>query len=151
MPGFLHFAALLKPKCDVIFNPYDARPSQPVDDHPANGRLPTVAPNRLAAQTSAIAAVRTLRRVGGRLMRRTLPTRARRRHAAPNRSYRFRARLAQKSALRLQSGAFVGREQIPADIQGQHDRGTLETLLYHLCRKLQASVRIAALEGYTRA
>jgi hypothetical protein len=92
--GVLHFAALLTLKCDVIFNLRVARPSQSIDDFPAEGSLASVAPNRLAAQTSAIAAVRPLRRVGGGLMRRVLPRPARRLHGAPNRSYRHRARLA---------------------------------------------------------
>jgi hypothetical protein len=110
------------------------------DDFPANGSLASVAPSRLAAQTSAIAAVRPLRRVGGGLMRRVLPRPPRRLHAAPNRSYRYRARLAQKSALRPRSGAILGGKQVPADIQGYHDRGMLEKLLHHLCRKFQASI-----------
>jgi hypothetical protein len=73
-------------------------------------------------------------------MRRVLPRPARRVHAAANRSYRYRARLAQKSALRPRSAAILGRKQVPADIEGHHDRGMLETLLHHLCRKFQASI-----------
>jgi hypothetical protein len=73
-------------------------------------------------------------------MRHVLPRPARRLHAAPNRSYRFRARLAEKSALRSRSGAILGQKQVPADIQGHHDRGMLETLLHRLCRKFQASI-----------
>jgi hypothetical protein len=129
---FLHLAAVLTPKCDVILNLHDARPFQPVDGLPDNGSPPSVAPDLLDAHAETIATVLAPRRAGRGLMRRALPRPSRRLHSATDRCYRHRARSAKQDALRLRQsrGIILRREQASVDVR-RHP-GMFEARLDHL-------------------